>query len=130
MLGQCIDESPTDLPKAVLEYSNRRAEDIKTLVEVSHSLDRPGVEGAFTFLIPVIMDAIFNKLAPNLFKPNIVNMIQNEEFTFQEAVYRKDLDRMVQLACIGTAFTGLIMASNAVGEALSNFSTYIGSGLG
>ena len=126
MLGQCIDESPTDLPKAVLEYSNRRAEDIKTLVEVSHSLDRPGVEGAFTFLIPVIMDAIFNKLAPNVFNPNIVNMIQNEEFTFQEAVYRKDLDRLGQLACIGTAFTSLILASNFVSETVASVSSFFG----
>ena len=112
VLGQCIDESGNALPQAAVAYSNKRAEDVRTLVEVSHSLDRPGFEGTITFLIPVIMDAIFNKLAPKVFKPNIISLIQNEEFTFQEAVYRKDLDRIGQLVCIGSAFTGLMMASN------------------
>jgi hypothetical protein len=93
------------LTEAVLDFSNKRAPDIETLVRVSHNLDRPGLPGVFTFLVPIIMDAIFSKLAPRIFKPNVIAMLQDEEITFQEAAMRKRLDRIVQVAILGSGFT-------------------------
>jgi hypothetical protein len=93
------------LTEAVLDFSHKRAPDIETLVQVSHNLDRPGLPGVFTFLVPIIMDAIFSKLAPQFFKPNMIAMLQDEEITFLEAAMRKRLDRIGQVAIIGSGFT-------------------------
>ena len=89
------------LTDAIIEYSDRRASDIKTLVVISHSLDRPGPLGMARFLIPVILDGIFRGLLPQIFAPNIINMLQNEELTFEEAAQRKLYDRIGQIAILG-----------------------------
>jgi kynurenine 3-monooxygenase len=111
IFGECIDESPNSLTTAIRNFSERRAPDMEVLVQTSRDLDRAGTLGVFFFLIPVILDGIFQKLAPQIFKPNIISLIQNEEYTFQEAVQRKQLDRMGQLLIVGgvlysVAFTG------------------------
>ena len=93
------------MTEAVLDFSNKRAPDIETLVRLSHNLDRPGLPGVITFLVPIIMDAIFSKLAPQIFKPNVIAMMQDEEITFQEAATRKRLDRVAQVAILGGGFT-------------------------
>ena len=98
-----------------MQFSAKRTPNIEKLVQISHSLDRPGVSGVFTFLIPVILDGIFHKLAPQLFAPNIIAMIQNEEVTFLEAAQRKRLDRVAQLAII----MGLLQAVHFVGDQIA-----------
>jgi hypothetical protein len=110
IFGKCIDESRGNLTEAILTFSNRRAPDIAVLVQTSRDLDRPGVLGVFYFLIPVILDGIFQKLASQIFKPNIISMIQNEEYTFIEAVQRKQLDRIGQLVLLGGFFNLLTTA--------------------
>jgi 2-polyprenyl-6-methoxyphenol hydroxylase-like FAD-dependent oxidoreductase len=113
IFGECLDKyfakedgaSSSDdftqtLKRAVQDFSDRRSPDIETMVKVSHSLDRPGPEGLMTFLIPIILDGIFSKLAPQVFAPNIISMLQNEEITFQQAAERKRLDRMLQIALL------------------------------
>jgi hypothetical protein len=99
-----------------LDFSARRAPDIETLVKVSRSLDRPGVQGVFTFLIPIILDGVFSKLLPTVFSPNIISMIQSEEITFQQAAKRKRMDRLGQLAILGGGMMGLIACSGIVWE--------------
>ena len=88
------------MTEAIWKFSQRRTPDIAVLVQTSRDLDRPGVLGVFYFLIPVILDGIFQKLASQIFKPNIISMIQNEEYTFIEAVQRKQLDRIGQVVLL------------------------------
>lgn len=102
-----------------MTFSSQRAPDIATLVKVSHSLDRPGLAGIFSFLIPVILDGIFHKLAPQHFAPNVIAMIQSEDITFQQAVQRKRLDRAGQLAILGGFLSVLGFSSQFVWERVS-----------
>lgn len=88
------------LKLAVQDFSTLRSADIETLVRVSHSLDRPGLGGILTFLIPIILDGIFSNIFPQVFAPNVISMLQNEEVTFQEAVERKRWDRIGQIAIV------------------------------
>ena len=92
------------MTEAVLAFSNKRAPDIETLVWVSHEVDRPELPGVLTFLVPIIVDANFSKLAPHIFKPNVTAMLQVIEIMFQEAAMRKPLDRIVQVAILGSGF--------------------------
>jgi kynurenine 3-monooxygenase len=100
--GEYLEKSPDDWTKAIHAFSEARTPDMKTLVETSRDLDRPGVIGIFTFLIPIILDGIFFKLMPQVFEPNIIALMQNEEYTFQGAVRRKQQDRAGQLFILGT----------------------------
>jgi 2-polyprenyl-6-methoxyphenol hydroxylase-like FAD-dependent oxidoreductase len=109
ILSQCIDSNSGDLARAVHEFSNLRSPDIETLVKTSHRLDRPGVEGVLTFLIPIILDGIFSKLLPTVFGPNVISMLQNEEITFQQAVERKRLDRLGQIVFL-VGIVGLLVS--------------------
>lgn len=104
LLGECLEESPDDWTSAIYSFSKQRTPEMTTLVETSHDLDRPGLPGVFFFLIPIILDGIFFKLAPQVFQPNIISLLQNEECTFQGAVRRKQLDRTGQLLILGTVF--------------------------
>jgi kynurenine 3-monooxygenase len=92
--------------EAVHEFSNRRAKDSETLVRISRDLDRPGVIGAITFIIPIILDSIFNKINPKLFAPNIISMLQREDMTFNQVARRKRIDRVAQLTIISSFLTG------------------------
>ena len=102
LLGECLEKTPEDWTKAIYSFSNQRTVEMKTMVQTSRDLDRPGLVGVFAFLIPIIMDGIFFKLAPEVFQPNIISLMQNEEYTFQEAVQRKQRDRAGQLVILGT----------------------------
>lgn len=100
LLSKCIEENDKDLERAICDFSDQRAPDIQTLVRVSRDLDRPGVVGTFTFLIPIILDGIFSKLAPQVFAPNVISLLQDEELSFQDAAGRKRLDRAGQVAIL------------------------------
>ena len=102
LFGECLDQTPDDWTKAIYSFSERRTVDMKTMVQTSHDLDQPGIGGVFAFLIPIIMDGIFFKLAPQVFQPNIISLMQNEEYTFQEAVQRKQRDRAGQVVILAT----------------------------
>jgi 2-polyprenyl-6-methoxyphenol hydroxylase-like FAD-dependent oxidoreductase len=118
VLSWCIDaarqqhknnhDDTAILKAAIQEFSVIRSPDIETLVKVSHSLDRPGVEGILTFLVPIILDGIFSKLMPQIFAPNVISMLQNEEITFQEAAERKRIDRAGQIVLLGAV--GFLLA--------------------
>ncbi|KAG7339776.1 FAD binding protein [Nitzschia inconspicua] len=94
------DDDKKLLKQAIQDFSTVRSPDIKVLVEVSHSLDGRGLQGIVFFLIPIILDGIFFKVFPQVFAPNIISMLQNEEITFQEAVTRKRMDRIGQISIL------------------------------
>jgi kynurenine 3-monooxygenase len=107
-LGQCIESSGPNFKDAISTFSDTRAPEVATLVQISHDLDRPGALGTVRFLVPIILDGIFSKLLPSVFAPNIIRMIQSEEITFKEAASRKRLDRVRQLGLLGTGLLGLV----------------------
>lgn len=105
IFSDCIDEANNNMVEAVHEFSNRRAKDSETLVRISRDLDRPGVIGAITFIIPIILDSIFNKINPKLFAPNIISMLQRDDMTFNQVARRKRIDRVAQLTIIGSVLS-------------------------
>ena len=114
ILGSIIDEKDGDLTKAIETYSKRRSKESHTLVRVSRALDRPGFEGAVKFIIPIILDSIFHRLAPKLFAPNTIVMLQNDEVSFVQAARRKRLDRAAQLAILGSCLAGIIFITRTL----------------
>ena len=51
VLEQALNET-SSLSQAVKLYSKNRAPESEALVKISRELDRPGLLGAFTFIIP------------------------------------------------------------------------------
>jgi hypothetical protein len=105
VLSDVLDNLGEDYGTVTREYSNRRAKEAKTLVRLSRELDRPGKVGFLTFILPLILDSIFHGLAPTFFSPNIITMLQREQYTFRQVAARKRIDRINQLASIGMFMT-------------------------
>lgn len=99
------------MKEAVHEFSRRRAKDAETLVKISRDLDRPGLLGTITFIVPIILDSIFHKINPKWFAPNVISMLQREDLTFTQVANRKRQDRAVQVAVLGSAVTLLTLAA-------------------
>jgi len=108
ILGDCIEESDS-IHEALQTFSKKRAKEVKTLVQISRSLDRPGFVGAFTFIIPIILDSIFQRLPfiGKLFKANTLALFQQPNMSFTGIRNRKRLDRFVQLSIIGSVLWGM-----------------------
>ncbi|KAL3766263.1 hypothetical protein ACHAW5_008209 [Stephanodiscus triporus] len=104
-------ESTTSIKEATHLFSKMRAEDSKALVQISRNLDRPGLLGVFTFIVPLVVDSIFHKLAPRFFSPNTIAMLQKSENTFCGIRRRKRLDRVGQLATLGSFVTVLTIGT-------------------
>jgi len=81
---------------AVRQFTDRRAADSRALVTLSRGLDRPGKLGTMRFVLPLILDGMFHKLAPKLFAPGIFGMFQLEGIGFRQIQRRKRLDRVMQ----------------------------------
>lgn len=105
ILDKALEETNRDIPKAVHLFSKNRALESEALVKLSRELDRPGKLGLLTFLIPIILDGIFQKLLPKVFAPNTISMLQKEGVTFVGVRRRKRMDRIGQLTLIGTALS-------------------------
>lgn len=118
MLGDVLKET-SDTSKAVHEYTKRRAKEAEVLVKISRGLDRPGLLGFATFVFPLILDSIFNKLAPKLFAPNIISMLQRDGLTFRDVQNRKRMDRAGQVVILGTGFYGVSVAAKTLIRALA-----------
>jgi len=101
------DKSKIDavVPTAVQLFSDRRAADSEALVMMSRNMDRPGKLFLFSFLLPLILDGIFHKLAPKVFGPNMFAMFQKQGIGFRQIQKKKRLDRALQLVCLGTLLT-------------------------
>lgn len=118
ILSDCIDETE-NMKQAVHLFSKRRAKDSETLVRISRELDRPGTLGTITFIIPIILDAIFSKIAPKIFAPNIITMLQKDDMTFEQVARRKRLDRIVQVGIIGGGISLAFTAARLVVTSLA-----------
>jgi hypothetical protein len=113
-LSEAIDATNNDLTGAVHKYSKERAGEAKALVRISRELDRPGALGFLTFILPLILDSIFNKMAPKIFAPNVISMLQKEGYGFRRVARRKRTDRLLQVAIIGSALTAMGATSKVV----------------
>jgi kynurenine 3-monooxygenase len=94
------------IPHAVQEFSKRRAADSEALVTISRNMDRPGKLFFFTFLLPLILDGMFHKIAPAIFSENIFGMFQKKNIGFKQIQTKKRLDRVLQIVCLTALATG------------------------
>jgi kynurenine 3-monooxygenase len=123
MLSQALDEAAASLsadkdatdavPTAVKLFSDRRAPDSAALVTISRNMDRPGKLFFVYFILPLILDGIFHKVAPKIFGPNIFAMFQRKDIGFKQIQTKKRLDRALQVAILGTIFTGMVFSLGA-----------------
>jgi len=118
ILDESIDET-NSLPEAVHLFSKRRAMESEVLVKISRDLDRPGFQGFVTFILPLILDSIFHKMFPKVFNPNTISMLQKENITFRGVRRRKRMDRIGQLAVIGTSLSTVALGMKSAIKLLS-----------
>ena len=85
---------------ALAAYSSARAEEAEALVRISRGLDRPGILGVFTFIIPIILDGIFHSIAPQWFELNTIALLQRDGISFAEVGKIKRRDRCNQIAVL------------------------------
>lgn len=102
------------VPKAVELFSSSRSGDAQALVTMSRQMDRPGKLFFFTFVLPLILDGIFHKLAPKLFGPNMFGMFQRQDLGFKQIQRKKRLDRTVQISLIGSVLFTISWGFKAV----------------
>ena len=62
------------------------AGEAEALVRISRGLDRPGLLGFVTFILPIILDGLFQRLAPRLFEINTIALLQRDGISFAEVV--------------------------------------------
>jgi len=112
ILSQILESIP-DLKKninqAPPEFTKQRAADSRALVKISRGIDRPGKIGTMRFVLPLILDSMFNKIAPKVFGPNIFGMFQKQGVSFTEIRRKKRLDRLMQSVVIATALSSIGM---------------------
>ena len=87
----------------VTAFSKTRARDCKAVVTLSKAGDRPGRIGRYSYLVPLIMDAMFNKALPSVFTPPIPGLIHNEKFRFHQVAMRKRWERLAQVSILSLA---------------------------
>jgi hypothetical protein len=121
ILKQSI-ESTASIKEATHLFSKKRAKESKALVQISRKLDRPGLLGVFTFILPLVIDSIFHKLAPRLFSPNTIAMLQKSENTFCGLRRRKRLERVGQLATLGLFVAIITIGSKQLIRTMSRVS--------
>jgi len=104
VLEDCIENAKGDSKIFLPQYSKKRAADAKALVEISHGFDG----GFLTFVLPLILDSIFNRIAPWLFMPNTIQMLQKDDWSFVQTSRRKRFDRTLQVAILASLFGGSV----------------------
>jgi len=120
VLDGCLEETGDDLSAALPLFSARRGEQAVALVSMQRGLDRPGIGSFVFFILPIILDSIFNKALPAVFKPALQTCMQQAGTEFTEIRTRKRIDRALQVAVIGGIFAGLFSAG---GSAISAVTT-------
>jgi kynurenine 3-monooxygenase len=118
-----IEHGNNDWTSAVRSFSQRRAPEAKSLVRISRELDRPGRMGFVTFVLPLILDSIFHRLAPAIFTPNTISMLQKEGYAFSRVAWRKRQDRILQLLILGLIGS---LVTNAVQRVLGMLARTLG----
>jgi 2-polyprenyl-6-methoxyphenol hydroxylase-like FAD-dependent oxidoreductase len=104
VLQKALEETDDDPAAAVQRYSQLRARDAEALVQLSHSLDG----GFLTFVGPLILDSMLNRLLPAVFSPNIIASLQNEKWSFSRIQARKRWDRALQVVLLGGLMAGVV----------------------
>lgn len=110
--GQLLSDDIDSIPNpadAIHSFSKHRAVESKKLVQISRELDRPGALGFFTFILPIILDAIFHKLLPKVFGPNVITLLQRESMTFSQVARKKRIDRLLQVVLLGGTGMGVYL---------------------
>lgn len=97
-LQDALDTHASGL-RALEAFAQIRGPEARAMVQISRGLDRPGKLGFITFILPLILDGIFHKLAPKVFATNAIAMMQ-QDTTFASVQRRKRRDRFVQVAAI------------------------------
>ncbi|KAL7540559.1 hypothetical protein ACHAXR_010215 [Thalassiosira sp. AJA248-18] len=108
ILSQILSNTPNlsdNLHNAVQEFTKQRAADSRALVTLSRGMDRPGKLGTMRFILPLIIDSMFNKIAPKVFAPGMFGMFQKEGIGFGQIQRRKRLDRVMQSMVILSAMS-------------------------
>ena len=75
-LRTALDAHPNSMEKALASFSEARAGEAEALVRISRDLDRPGILGFVTFILPIILDGIFHGIAPQIFEKNTIALLQ------------------------------------------------------
>ena len=104
VLEECIENAKGDSKIFLPLYSKKRAADAKALVEISHGFDG----GFLTFVLPLILDSIFHRIAPWLFMPNTIQMLQKDDWSFVRTSRRKRFDRTLQVSILASIFAGSV----------------------
>lgn len=115
-----ILDSTSSVSEAVKQFTEKRAKESEALVKISRELDRPGLLGVFSFIFPLIMDSIFNKIAPKVFGPNMIAMLQREGMGFQQVRRKKRLDRFLQIVCIGSVLKGIVYGTKKLIQSIAS----------
>jgi hypothetical protein len=118
ILKRCIERT-SSMKEATHLFSKERAEESKALVQISRKLDRPGLLGVFTFIMPLVIDSIFNKLAPRVFSPNTIAMLQKSDNTFCGLRRRKRLERVGQFSTLVSFVTVLTIGTRQLIRSIS-----------
>eukprot|EP00929_Paragymnodinium_shiwhaense_P053931 TRINITY_DN27038_c0_g1_i1.p1 TRINITY_DN27038_c0_g1~~TRINITY_DN27038_c0_g1_i1.p1 ORF type:complete len:621 (+),score=85.04 TRINITY_DN27038_c0_g1_i1:97-1959(+) len=114
ILSRTLDAAGDALSPALSNFTSIRAPEAAALVRISRALDRPGLLGFFTFVLPLILDVVFNKVVPSVFAPNTIAMLQRDGLTFCDVARRKRKDRILQLLLLGAGLTGAVKVSSWV----------------
>lgn len=80
------------------EFSAERAPDARALVEVSHTAD----QGFLFFVLPIILDRIFFRLAPWFFQTTSLRLMQLPGWRYSAVQRKKRIDRCVQAVIISS----------------------------
>ncbi len=99
-----------ELNAALEAFSEKHKGNAKALVTMQRSFDRKGPAGFFSFVLPIILDTLFNKLFPSVFSPNGIQMLQRADLTFAEAARIKRRDRVLQVAALAAFFAAAARA--------------------
>ena len=101
ILGGAGDLS-ANLGGALERFTDEVAADSRALVTLSRSMDRPGRMGTVQFVLPLILDSAFHRVAPWLFGPNMFGMFR-KDMGYRAIQRRKRLDRAMQATVLAGA---------------------------
>jgi len=91
---------------ALAEYSRLHQRNAESLVRISRSFDG----GFLTFVLPIILDQLCQKVLPGVFSPNGIRMLQNADLEFHRIAAMKRRDRALQAFLLAALVTCALRA--------------------
>ena len=89
-------------------------EDLVITLKLNISFSHAGLLGFVTFILPIILDAIFHKTFPSVFSPNVITMLQRDDLSFTQVARKKRFDRLGQVALLFGGGYGIARATRFV----------------